>query len=72
MYIDAKKVGERVKKLRMAREMTQQELAYEFNVSLSAIGKIESGLRIPSIDMFAMIAEFFNVTIDYLALGKKK
>ena len=51
--------------------MTQQELAYAVDVSLNTVGKIESGIRMPSVDMFVMISSTFGVTLDFLILGRK-
>ena len=59
--------GERLKKLRRDADITQSELAAHLGVVPSAVGKYE---RIPdaypSVEALIKIAEFFNVSIDYL------
>lgn len=69
MGINAKEIGKRVRDLRNEINYTQQELADAVELSLNEIGKFESGLRVPSIDAFLRISEFFGVTIDYLVRG---
>lgn len=59
------------KKLRIAKGLTQDELASKLNISRSRIGMYETGAREPDFDTLEMIADFFNVDIDYL-LGRNK
>ena len=63
---DFKKV---FKHLRQARGLTQEELAKQLRVSRSRIGMYETGERQPDFDTLEMIADYFNVDIDYL-LGR--
>lgn len=70
MELNATEIGKRIQKLRLAKGMTQQGLADEIGFTLSMIGKVESGARIPSIDTFVVLAEFFCVSLDYIVLGK--
>ena len=70
MEINAREIGQRIRALRMERGLTQQELAYELNVSLSAVSKIEQGKRVPSVDMFALLTDALQTTIDYMVLGR--
>ena len=63
---DFKKV---FKHLRQARGLTQEELAKQLRVSRSRIGMYETGERQPDFDKLEMIADYFNVDIDYL-LGR--
>lgn len=68
--MDAKEIGKRVQVLRIAKGHTQQELAEELGLSMNMIAKVESGLRIPSIDTFVIMAEFFETSLDFIVLGK--
>ena len=56
----------RLKKLRTNKSLTQKELATILNVSQNAIFNWENGKREPSIDMLRKIADYFNVSVDYL------
>lgn len=48
MHFDRMAYGERIKRLRTGRELTQEQLAEKINVSRTYIVKIENGLQIPS------------------------
>ncbi|MDO4547327.1 MAG: helix-turn-helix transcriptional regulator [Clostridia bacterium] len=62
--------AQRLKLLRRQRGVTQEELARIIGVDRSSIGKYEGKERIyPSNDVMNAIADYFNVTVDYL-LGR--
>jgi transcriptional regulator with XRE-family HTH domain len=58
--------GERLKELRRARSLTQEELAEALYVSRTAVSKWESGRGYPSIDSLRELSRFFSVSIDEL------
>lgn len=60
----------RVKKLRKARKLRQQGLAEVLGLTQTAISGIESGLRGTTIEKLILLAQFFEVSTDYL-LGLK-
>ena len=62
-------LGNRIKKLREEKNIKQEDLAKKVNVFPSAIGMYERDLREPNDEITLKLAEFFNVTTDYL-LGK--
>ena len=70
MALNAKEIGKRIQNLRNLKGLTQQELADEIGYTLSMVGKVESGARIPAIDMFVVLAEYFCVSLDFIVLGK--
>ncbi len=70
-YINAKEIGSRIRALRMEKGLTQQKLADTIGVTLSTVGRIESGIKMGSIDLIADIAIYFGVSLDYLILGKR-
>ncbi|TZE81977.1 helix-turn-helix domain-containing protein [Calorimonas adulescens] len=59
-------VGKKIKELRLSRKMTQEELGKIIGVTTSMIGMYETGARNPSYTVLKKIAEYFNVTTDYL------
>lgn len=59
----------RLSSLLKERKVSKQALADAVNVSRPAISKLASGVNSPSIETLAAIAEYFNVSTDYL-LGK--
>ncbi len=58
--------GERLKKLRVERKLTQIQLAQMIGVAVSAISSYEVGNRYPSYDVLISIARIFHVSTDYL------
>ena len=58
--------GSRLKKLREEKGLKQEELAQYLSVSPSAIGMYERDARNPNDAITLKIADFFNVTTDYL------
>lgn len=63
-----KEFGEKLKKLRTNRHMTQDELGaiFENPKAQSTVGTWERGVRQPSMEDLISIAKFFNVSVDYL------
>jgi transcriptional regulator with XRE-family HTH domain len=58
--------NETIKSLRIARHISQVELAQELNVSKQCVSNWENDNIQPSIEMLIKIADYFNVTTDYL------
>lgn len=62
--------GERLKRLRKERDITQSQLAEVIGVVPSAVGKYERiPQSYPSVEALIKIAEYFDVSIDYLLRG---
>lgn len=57
---------ERLKKLRKEAELSQKSLASKLDTSQQNIGYWENGQRNPKRDKLTKMAEFFDVSIDYL------
>jgi transcriptional regulator with XRE-family HTH domain len=60
---------ENLKKLRKDLGLSQAELAQKLGVSTGLIGMYETNARKPSYEMIELIADYFNVDVDYL-LGR--
>ncbi len=58
--------GENLQYLRKEKGVTQQVLADKLNYSPKAVSKWERGESIPEIEVLMQIAEYFNVTVDFL------
>ena len=56
----------RLKELRTERGISQIKLAMDFNVNQNSISRYESGLREPDYNTLIKIANYINVSIDYL------
>lgn len=55
-----------LKKLRMNKGLSQRELASIFKVSTGTVGNWEVGTREPDYATLTRLANFFNVSVDYL------
>lgn len=65
-----KEFGTRLRKLRQACGKTQEELCEEIGVSDTHYRKIEAGTRTGSLELIVEMAEYFDVSLDYLLLGE--
>ena len=59
-------LNEQIKKLRMACGITQVQLAKSLGVTKQSVSNWENDNIQPSIDMLIRIAEFFQVSTDYM------
>ena len=57
---------ERLRELRLEKGVGQVELAKALNVSKGIISLWENGLREPKLSNLITLAQFFEVTIDFL------
>lgn len=55
-----------LKYLRKREGISQAELALRLGITPSAIGNYESGTRKPTYEIEEALADYFNVTIDFL------
>lgn len=58
--------AKRVRKLRISKQLTQQQLGHELYTIKQNISNWEHGSSIPSLHMASHIANYFNVSLDYL------
>lgn len=58
--------GDRLKELRKSQELTQDDLAIAINVSRQSIGNYENYSVYPDLDILVRIADFFNISTDYI------
>lgn len=59
-------IGEKLKKLRRNRDLTQEEVATHLGISYQAISKWERGDGYPDITMLPALANYFAVSVDEL------
>lgn len=65
-------LGERIRKLRKDMRVTQEEFASKLKTHVKQLSRYEAGRSKPSLDMIARIANFCEVSIDYLVFGEDK
>ena len=61
-----KTLGANVRRIRRARRLTQEELAFSAEVDLTYMGGIERGRRNPSLLVMARIADALSVKLTDL------
>lgn len=63
-------LGEKLRKLRIARQLSQEQLADKLQVSRQAISKWELGESMPDTENLILLSKFYGVSIDYLLLNE--
>jgi transcriptional regulator with XRE-family HTH domain len=64
--MEAEQWGRRIRAFRKLKGFTQAELAKSVGVSLSILGEIERGNRLPNEQMIKKVSETLNITIEEL------
>jgi transcriptional regulator with XRE-family HTH domain len=64
--MEAEKWGRRIRAYRKLKGYTQESFAKELGVSVSILGEIERGNRMPDERLIIRIAEFLDVGVDEL------
>lgn len=62
-------LGNNIRYSREKNNLSQKELAKILNIANSTLSQYESDVRIPSDEIKILIADYFNVSVDYL-LGR--
>ena len=60
-----------LKKLRMKRKLYQKQIAEELKISQQQYSKWEGGIITPNAETLVRLADYFDVSVDYL-LGRKR
>ena len=61
----------KIKELRLEKGLSQRELAAKTNIKQANISRWEAGLVVPNVLDVWTLANFFNVSIDYL-IGRRE
>ncbi|AEH46155.1 helix-turn-helix domain-containing protein [Parageobacillus thermoglucosidasius] len=65
--MEAEKWGRRIRAFRKLKGYTQERLAKELGISVSTLGEIERGNRLPTEELVQQIAERLNISVEELA-----
>ena len=60
-----------LKKIRKFRNLNQQKVAMDLNISREALSYYENGKREPSLTLLVEMSRYFNVSINYLITGEE-
>lgn len=64
-------IGDRLLKLRRERNLSQEDLANELDVSRQTISKWETNQSVPDFDKIVPLCNYFGITTDELLTGSK-
>ncbi len=56
----------RLKEIRKSRGISQLKLAFDLNTNQNTISRYETGEREPGIAELISLADYFNISVDYL------
>lgn len=70
--MDQQKTGAFLKKLRNEKNLTQEQLAEQFNTSRRSVSRWEGGYNLPDIDILMEMSEFYGVELKELIIGERK
>lgn len=65
-------IGKIIKEKRIAKDLTQEELANEFFVSRQLISKWENGKSYPDLNQLIKLSDYFELSLDELMRGDRK
>ena len=60
-----------LKNIRKKRNLNQQKVAMDLNISREAVSYYENGKREPSLTLLVAMSKYFNVSINYLITGEE-
>lgn len=60
-----------LKNIRKKRNLNQQKVAMDLNISREALSYYENGKREPSLSLLVEMSRYFNVSINYLITGEE-
>ncbi len=70
--MDQKKTGLFLRELRKEKELTQEQLAEQFNVSSRTVSRWETGSNMPDLSVLVELSDFYQVDIKEIIDGERK
>ncbi|MCR8850932.1 helix-turn-helix domain-containing protein [Rossellomorea sp. SC111] len=64
--METDKWGRRIRAFRKLKGFTQESLAKELSISVSVLGEVERGSRIPKEDFLVNVSEVLNIPLNDL------
>ncbi|CUH97188.1 hypothetical protein P22_3315 [Propionispora sp. 2/2-37] len=59
-------LGQKLKDLRLSNNLKLEHVGAKFNVTKQTVSHWEKGERTPSLEMATALAEYYDVSLDYL------
>lgn len=63
-------IGERIKKLRKEKKITQKDLGIKLSISDAAVNLWEKDVNTPKLENIFLLADILNTTVEFLLHGK--
>ncbi len=60
-----------LKEIRKLKNLSQQKVALDLNISRECLSYYENGKRQPSLELLVDMSKYFNVSINYLITGSE-
>ena len=60
-----------LREIRKRKKYSQLKVAMDLAISREVISHYENGKRSPDVAMLVRLSQYFNVSIDYLILGRE-
>ena len=70
--MDQSKVGRFIKELRKEKNLTQEQLAEQFNVSRRTVSRWETGSNLPDLDILIEMSDFYEIDLREILDGERK
>ena len=70
--MEQQKIGSFLRKLRKEKNLTQEQLAEQLNVSGRTVSRWETGSNMPDISILVELADFYEVSIPEIIDGERK
>ena len=70
MALDYTIIGERLKKARLEKNLTQEQFAIKLNVNRQAVSNWENNKNLPDIGMLILMSDVFQISLDQLVKGE--
>lgn len=70
--MDQNKVGSFIKELRKEKNLTQEQLAEQFNVSRRTVSRWETGNNMPDLDILIEMSDFYEIDLREILDGERK
>ena len=70
--MDQKKIGVFLKELRKKKEMTQEQIAEQFNVSSRTVSRWENGNNMPDLDILIEMSDYYELDLREILNGERK
>lgn len=58
------KIGSIIKTVRVQRDLTQEQMAFDLGVAISTLSRIESGHRYPSFELLDKISAYLRIPVS--------